>query len=180
MSLLAQTSTQQLVTSSITAVTARFETLSTLTFNVSSINGIVPGAAFNGSTLGLSSATVNTSSLQTLNINSVQGYISSLVVDSFLIGSNSGFIDMGDIITTSHSSIQINTGLFTASGAVCTPQIIVSTINGQTFGQPIQSSIIGLATAGYISSTQLFSTVRGIGSGFTGSTIGLSAATINV
>jgi len=188
MSLLAQTSTQQLVTSSITAVTARFQTLSTLIFNVSSINGIVPGAAFNGSTLGLSSATVNTSSLQTLNINSLQGYISSLVVDSFLIGSNSGFIDMGDIITTSHSSIQINTGLFTASGAVCTPQIIVSTINGsnitQLVSQPLQSSIIGLTqnlgSAGYISTAQLFSTVQGIGSGFTGSTIGLSAATINV
>ena len=184
MSLLAQTSTQQLVTSSITAVTAQFQTITTQTFSVSSINGIVPGAAFNGSTMGLSSATVNTSSLVGSNIKSVQGYISSLVVDSLAIGSNSGYINMGDIITTSISSLQINTGLFTASGAVCTPQLVASTINGLTLtqlaGQPIQSTVIGLATAGYISTSQLYSTVQGIGSGFTGSTIGLSAATINV
>ena len=193
MSLLAQTSTQQLVTSSITATTAQFQTLSTQTFNVSSINGIVPGAAFNGSTLGLSSATVNTSSLQASNIKSVQGYISSLVVDSLAIGSNSGYINMGDIITTSISSLQINTGLFTASGlltasgTVCTSQLIVSTINGSTLtqlvGPPIQSTVVGLTqslgSAGYISTSQLYSTVTGIGSGFTGSTVGLSAGTIN-
>lgn len=65
MSLLAQTSTQQLVTSSITATVAQFQTLSTLIFNVSSINGIVPGAAFNGSTIGLSTATIITSTLGT-------------------------------------------------------------------------------------------------------------------
>ena len=63
MSLLAQTSTQQLVTSSITAVTAQFQTLSTQTFNVSSINGIVPGAAFNGSTLALSTGSVYASNV---------------------------------------------------------------------------------------------------------------------
>ena len=64
MSLLAQTSTQQLVTSSITAKTAQFQTLSTLIFNVSSINGIVPGAAFNGSTVALSTGSVIANSLQ--------------------------------------------------------------------------------------------------------------------
>jgi hypothetical protein len=76
MSLLAQTSTQQLVTSSITAVTAQFQTLSTQTFNVSSINGIVPGAAFSGSTVALSTALVTTSTLATnaLTTSSITSY----------------------------------------------------------------------------------------------------------
>ena len=76
MSLLAQTSTQQLVTSSITATVAQFQTLATQTFNVSSINGIVPGAAFNGSTIGLSTATITTSTLgtNTLTTSSITSY----------------------------------------------------------------------------------------------------------
>ena len=76
MSLLAQTSTQQLVTSSITAVNAQFQTLSTLTFNVSSINGIVPGAAFSGSTVALSTGLITTSTLLTnaLTTSSITSY----------------------------------------------------------------------------------------------------------
>ena len=42
----------------------------------------------------------------------------------------------------------------------------------------LTSTVTGLATAGYISSSQLQSTVAGIGSGFTGSTIALSAGTV--
>jgi hypothetical protein len=122
----------------------------------------VTGVIFNGSTNTLSSARIFTSSITTSFVTGTQGYISSLVVDSLAIGSNSGFINMGDIITTSHSTLQINTGIFTASGTVCTPQIVVSSINGQTLAQlatvPIQSTVVGLATAGYISSSQLAST----------------------
>jgi hypothetical protein len=112
----------------------------------------------------LTSLSASISSLTLQNFNSPQGYISSLVVDSFVIGSNSGFIDMGDIITTSHSSLIINTGLFTASGAVCTPQIIVSSINGAIplVAANITSTIQGLATFGYISTSQLTSTVHGL------------------
>jgi len=122
----------------------------------------VTGVIFNGSTNTLSSSRIFTSSIAVAFVTGTQGYISSLVVDSLAIGSNSGFINMGDIITTSHSTLQINTGIFTASGTVCTPQIVVSSINGQTLAQlatvPIQSTVIGLATAGYISSSQLAST----------------------
>jgi hypothetical protein len=165
MSLLAQTSTQQLVTSSITATVAQFQTLSTVNLNVSSINGIVPGAPFSGSTLGLSSATVNTSSLTGSYVRAVQGYISSLVVDSLAIGSNFGFINMGDVIATSISTLQVNTGVLTATGAVCTPQLIVSSINGSAPWQQslTTSTLQGLGTAGYVSSTQLASTVQGLG-----------------
>ena len=122
----------------------------------------VTGVIFNGSTNTLSSARIFTSSLNAAFVTGTQGYISSLVVDSLAIGSNSGFINMGDIITTSHSTLQINTGIFTASGTVCTPQIVVSSINGQTLAQlatvPIQSTAMGLGTLGYISSSQLAST----------------------
>jgi hypothetical protein len=64
--------------------------------------------------------------------------------------------------------------------SLSTQNINLSTINGQLFGAPITSSIIGLASAGYISTSQLVSTVAGIGSGFTGSTNSLSAGRIFV
>ena len=162
MSLLAQTSTQQIITSSLTATVAQFQTLSTLTFNVSSINGAVPGGNFSGSTVSLSSASITTSSLAAQFVTATQGYISSLIVDSLAIGSNSGFINMGDIITTSHSSLQINTGLFTASGAVCTPQLLVSSINGVDYSDTFRSTVRGLGAAGYVSTNQVTSTVVGL------------------
>jgi hypothetical protein len=114
----------------------------------------VAGITFSGSTNTLSSARIFTSSINAAFVTGTQGYISSLVVDSLAIGSNSGFINMGDIITTSHSTLQINTGLFTASGTVCAPQIIVSSINGAIplVAANITSSIVGLGTAGYLSS----------------------------
>jgi hypothetical protein len=114
----------------------------------------VAGITFSGSTNTLSASRIFTSSLNAAFVTGTQGYISSLVVDSLAIGYNSGFINMGDIITTSLSSLQINTGLLTASGAVCTPQIIVSSINGAVplVAANITSSIVGLGTAGYLSS----------------------------
>jgi hypothetical protein len=44
-----------------------------------------------------------------------------------------------------------------------TQNIQLSTINGLSFGAPINSSIIGLGSAGYLSTTQLQSTVQGLG-----------------
>jgi hypothetical protein len=142
----------------------------------SQLYSTVTGITVNISTRTLSAGTATISSVSVQYITGVQGYISSLVVDSLAIGSNSGFINMGDIITTSISSLQINTGIFTASGVVSTPQLIISSINGQTIAQPIQSTAIGLATLGYISSSQLFSTVTAL----TGSTLSLSAGSIFV
>jgi len=146
-----------------TATQSTVAGLGTATYiSAAQLYSTVTGVIFNGSTNTLSSARIFTSSLNSAFVTGTQGYISSLVVDSLAIGSNSGFINMGDIITTSHSTLQINTGIFTASGTVCTPQIVVSSINGQTLAQlatvPIQSTAIGLGTLGYISSSQLAST----------------------
>jgi hypothetical protein len=114
----------------------------------------VAGITFSGSTNTLSASRIFTSSINAAFVTGTQGFISSLVVDSLAIGSNSGFINMGDIITTSHSTLQINTGIFTASGTVCAPQIIVSSINGAVplVAANITSSIVGLGLAGYLSS----------------------------
>ena len=132
----------------------------------SQLQSSIVGFLFNGSTTILSAARINVSTLSTQYITAIQGYISSLIVDSLAIGSNSGFINMGDIITTSHSSLQINTGILTVSGIISTPQLIVSTLNGQTLLQitelPINSTVIGLATSGYVSSSQLTSSLTGL------------------
>jgi hypothetical protein len=47
---------------------------------------------------------------------------------------------------------------------VSTLNINLSSINGLSFGGPINSTVIGLGSSGYISSSQLFSTVGGLGS----------------
>ena len=134
--------------------------------SASQLYSTVAGITFSGSTNTLSAGRIFTSSINAAFVTGTQGYISSLVVDSLAIGSNSGFINMGDIITTSHSTLQINTGVFTASGTVCTPQIVVSSINGQTLAQlatvPIQSTAIGLGTLGYISTATFLSSMLGI------------------
>ena len=120
----------------------------------------------------------NQSSISTAFVTAIQGYISSLVVDSLAIGSNSGFINMGDVITTSHSTLQLNTGLLTASGTVCTPQIIVSSINGQ---QPLTlanltSTVTGTNSniSSMIDPTELTSTVTGLGTANFISSVGLT------
>ena len=121
----------------------------------------------------------NQSSISTAYMTAIQGYISTLVVDSLAIGSNSGFINMGDVITTSHSSLQINTGLFTASGAVCTPQITVSSINGQQplTLQNLTSTVSGTNSniSSMIDPTELTSTVTGLGTANFISTVGLTS-----
>jgi hypothetical protein len=65
---------------------------------------------------------------------------------------------------------------FNNLSTLSTLNLNVSSINGQTFGGPIQSTAIGLGTLGYISSYQLFSTVTAL----TGSTLSLSAGSIFV
>ena len=47
--------------------------------------------------------------------------------------------------------------------AVSTLALNISSINGQTFGAPIQSTVVGLGSAGYLSTSQLTSTVVGLG-----------------
>ena len=105
----ATTNIQQALISSISANTATVVILSTMAFNVSSINGLLPTGS--GSTNFLSAAVSLMSSVTIANVAATQGYISSLVVDSFQIGSNAAFINMGDVIATSLSTIQLNTGI---------------------------------------------------------------------
>jgi hypothetical protein len=147
-----------------------------LAFNVSS--AISTATLFTSNTSNFILST-NQSSISTAFVTAIQGYISSLVVDSLAIGSNSGFINMGDVITTSHSSLQINTGLFTASGAVCTPQLTVSSINGQ---QPLTlanltSTVTGTNSniSSMIDPTELTSTVTGLGTANFISSVGLTS-----
>jgi hypothetical protein len=77
---------------------------------------------------------------------------------------------------------------FINATTVSAAALTVSSINGQTFGGPIQSTVIGLGSAGYISSTQLTSTVTNLitrigaggggGTTFVGSTTFLSASQV--
>jgi hypothetical protein len=59
---------------------------------------------------------------------------------------------------------------------VSTQNINVSSINGQTFGGPINSTSIGLGTLGYVSTVSLISTVQGLGSANYVSTASLNVA----
>jgi hypothetical protein len=62
---------------------------------------------------------------------------------------------MGDVIATSISSLVVYTGSAFATSnqasITSTQQLNISSINGQTFGGPIASTVIGLGTVGYLS-----------------------------
>jgi hypothetical protein len=133
---------------SISTGAVNASTLSTLNLNVCTINGLTFGGPIQSTVIGLGSA----------------GYISSTQLFSSLAGLVVG------------STFALSTGSVTAS-LLSTLNINVCTINGQTFGGPIQSTVIGLGSAGYISSSQLFSSLSALA--ITSTSI-LSAATINV
>ena len=120
----------------------------------------------------------NQSSISTAFVTAIQGYISSLVVDSLAIGSNSGFINIGDVIATSLSTLQVNTGLLTASGTVSAPELIVSSINGLpllTLAN-LTSTVTGTNSniSSMIDPTELTSTVTGLGTANFISSVGLT------
>ena len=136
------------------------------------------------------SLSLNISSLQATSLNvSTTAFISSLTVNSLTIGNGTDYLYMGDLITTSLSTLQLNSGLIYGT------QIIASTFLGdgsQIVNAPyisttqLESTIIGLATLGYLSSAitnlssiistpQLISSLEGLG------TLGyLSSAIINL
>ena len=88
------------------------------------------------------------------------GYISTSQLFSTVAGIGAGGGGGG---ITSNQLISTTDGLGTAGYIssldnltnISTLNINVCTINGQTFGAPINSTVIGLGTAGYVSSTQL-------------------------
>ncbi len=67
---------------------------------------------------------------------------------------------IGDLPSTFST---ISSQLFRQSNAIVDLQNTVATLEQSSFGPLIQSTTLGLGTAGYVSSTQLFSTIDGLG-----------------
>jgi hypothetical protein len=146
--------------------TANLANLVSTTYMATQLGSTVRGLGTAGYLSSINYSTVSISSLSTQYITSVQGYISSLTVDSFFLGSNSAFFNMGDVIATSLSTIQINVGAQFAI-TISAQQLFVSSIQATNIIGALQtanltSTVIGLGTAGYISSSQLLSTSLGL------------------
>ena len=161
------------VATAVGATSNYFQNL--LALNVSS--AISTATLFTSNTSNFILST-NQSSISTAFVTAIQGYISSLVVDSLAIGSNSGFINIGDVIATSLSTLQLNTGLLTASGTVSAPELIVSSINGLpllTLAN-LTSTVTGTNSniSSMIDPTELTSTVTGLGTANFISSVGLT------
>jgi hypothetical protein len=146
--------------------------LGTAGYLSSATAGVLPGDLVSTShlstQLGSTFSVLNVSSLSTFSLIGTTAFISSLTVYNLNIGFDPGYVNMGDIIATSLSSVLVNTNYIFAtsnqSQNASTQQLNVSSINGQTFGGPIVSTVIGLGTAGYISTATLLSTSAGLGS----------------
>ena len=125
-----QTATPQ--TALDVAGTGRFQSLSSLAFNVSTINGQVFGS-FSGAANSLSAGTVTVSSLFALQLNvSTSATISSLVVNSLQIGDGTGWISLGPIQNSAVSTIQVNANTATTI-LTSTLALNISSINGQVY-----------------------------------------------
>ena len=107
------------------------------------------------------SLSVYISSLTAVSLNvSTTGFISSLTVNALIIGDGTGHLYMGDIVTTSLSTLIIYSGVINGT------QIIASTLQGDG------SKIVN---APYVSSSQLISSLQGLGTlGYLSSSTGLS------
>jgi hypothetical protein len=99
---------------------------------------------------------------------SAVGFVSSLIVNSLQLGFGNAFFNMGDVIATSLSTVQINAGLSFATTSqttlASTQQLNVSSINGDTVVTATNqtSTVVGLGSAGYVSTSQLLSTSLGL------------------
>ena len=138
------------------------------------------GNFFSSFSTSLSRAFI-TSSLTASSISANYGFISSLTVNSLTIGPNPGYITMGDLVPTSLSTLAVYTGInyanyiaassiatgtfFASSIVLTTGSTLVTTLDIQNFVSTLslQSTVQGLGSFGYISSSQLFSTVTGLG-----------------
>jgi hypothetical protein len=103
------------------------------------------------------------SSLNASNIFSVQGYISSLQVDSLQIGTGTGWVDFGAVRALIVSTLEIDSGII--YGTTISSSRFVgdgSLLSNLTIMPQLTSSLVGLASMGYISSAQLTSTTQGL------------------
>ena len=80
--------------------------------------------------------------------------ITSNLVPAMVIDINSNV----GIQTTTTAGIALDVAGLGRFQTLSTQNIQVSTINGQSFGSPINSTVIGLGSAGYVSTSQLVST----------------------
>ena len=135
--------------------------LGTAGYLSSATAGVLPGGlvstSYLSTQLGSRFSTLNISSLSTFSIVGTTAFISSLTVYNLNIGIDPGFVNMGDIIATSLSSVLVNTNYIFAtsnqSKNASTQQLNASSINGNPVFQTffLASTVIGLGTAGYIS-----------------------------
>ena len=126
------------------------------TIRQSDLTSTVIGLGTVGYLSSFNYSTVAVSSLSVQNINSVQGYISSLQVDILYLGASTAFITMGDVIATSLSTLKVNTGSLVGT-TISAQQLYVSSIQatniiGTLTTSNLTSTVIGLGTAGYLSS----------------------------
>jgi len=76
------------------------------------------------------------------------------------------YMNMAVNLSSFNSTVQLDVGGLARAVNLSTQNIQLSSINGLTFGGPINSSIIGLGSAGYVSTTQLLSTVASLVYGY--------------
>lgn len=155
------------------AGTGRFQILSTLNINVSSINGQTFGGPINSTSIGLGtlgyisssqliSSMTGVTNTDASNFNSTirglgsSGYISS----AQLLSTTTGLIDIPEL----QSTIQGlgSASYISSSQLISTTAGLLASASGVTLPSLV-SSVAGLGSAGYISTTQLISTVGGLG-----------------
>ena len=105
-------------------------------------------------TNGSLSVAYTSAPIRPANILEIRNYnINKTIIDPFL--------NMGINVTSINSSFQLDVNGALRATTLSTQNIQLSSINGLTFGGPINSTVIGLGSSGYISSSQLLSTVAG-------------------
>ena len=85
-------------------------------------------------------------------------------------------LNMGINVSSITPAFQFDVGGIARATGLSTQNIQLSSINGLTFGGPINSTVIGLGTTGYVSTASLFSTVAASGSLFASTVSGLGNA----
>ena len=89
------------------------------------------------------------------NLIEVRNYqLNKFIVDPLL--------NIGINVSSITSGYQLDVGGTTRTVGLSTQQLFISSINGQTIAAPFTSTVAGLGTAGYVSTSQLLSTTTGI------------------